>query len=136
MKEFDKLLALDIFADKAFDVAERIQFILKDKGIKKIDLARACNGNASEITKWLSGRQNFTLATLAKIEAILGEEIISIKSPKLYEKETEGNSAKIVDFNNKMYTMGTAICNHDSKPLVKGSSNISREDLSSYAYGC
>jgi hypothetical protein len=41
----------------------------------------------SEISKWLGGGHNFTIATIAKIEAVLGEDIISVKK---YRKPVAG----------------------------------------------
>ena len=43
----------------------------------------------AEISKWLSGEHNFTIATIAKIECILGEDIISVKQ---YRKTVKGYS--------------------------------------------
>jgi hypothetical protein len=44
----------------------------------------------SEISKWLGGGHNFTIATIAKIEVALGEDILSVKH---YRKPVSGYNA-------------------------------------------
>lgn len=45
---------------------------------KKKDFARLLNKRDSEISKWLTGRHNFTTQTIARIETALGSKLISI----------------------------------------------------------
>ena len=61
------------------DIGERIEEILKRKGWTQSDLAKAMSKRESEISKWLGGGHNFTIATIAKIEVALGEDILSVK---------------------------------------------------------
>ena len=56
--------------DLSFGIAERISEILKAKGLT--------NKRDSEISKWLTGRHNFTTQTIARIETALGSKLISI----------------------------------------------------------
>ena len=42
------------------------------------DFARLLNKRDSEISKWLTGRHNFTTQTIARIETALGSKLISI----------------------------------------------------------
>jgi hypothetical protein len=44
----------------------------------------------AEIYKWMSGQHNFTIATIAKIEVALGEDILSVKH---YRKPVSGYNA-------------------------------------------
>ena len=67
----------------------RIEEILKRKGWSQADLAKAMGKKESEISRWMGGGHNFTLETIAKIETILGEEIISVKK---YRKPVAGYS--------------------------------------------
>ncbi|AFU69463.1 transcriptional regulator, XRE family protein [Psychroflexus torquis ATCC 700755] len=69
---------IDIFVDNTFDLSGRIQYLLDKKGMEQKDLARELKKNESEISKWLSGSHNFTLKTLAKIEAVLGERLLEV----------------------------------------------------------
>ena len=89
---FDELVAnvpKDI--SREFDlrhaVAARIEEILKRKGWNQADFAKAMGKKESEISRWLGGGHNFTLATSAKIETVLNESILSIKK---YRKPVSG----------------------------------------------
>ena len=66
--------------DLSFGIAERISEILKAKGLTQKDFARLLNKRDSEISKWLTGRHNFTTQTIARIETALGSKLISIVS--------------------------------------------------------
>ena len=67
-----------IFIQKYTDILDRVQAILDRKGMKRRDLAHALGKSESEISKWLAGEHNFTLKSLAKLEAVLGEEILVV----------------------------------------------------------
>lgn len=73
--------------DLFLDIVYRINEILERKGWNQADLAKAMGKKESEISKWLSGGHNFTIATIAKIEAVLGEDILSVKR---YRKPVSG----------------------------------------------
>ena len=73
--------------DLFLDIVYRIDEILKRKGWSQADLAKAMGKKEPEISKWLGGGHNFTIATIAKIEAALGEEILSVKR---YRKPVTG----------------------------------------------
>ena len=62
----------------SFGIAERISEILKAKGLTQKDFARLLNKRDTEISKWLTGRHNFTTQTIARIETALGNKLISI----------------------------------------------------------
>lgn len=70
---------IEIFVNKSIEISDRIESILKNKNITQRTFASLLGKEESEISKWLSGTHNFTLKTLAKIEKVLGEEIINIK---------------------------------------------------------
>ncbi|MFP4022999.1 MAG: transcriptional regulator [Thiohalospira sp.] len=69
-------------------LAARIDEVLKARGMKKGDLAKALDKNPSEISKWLSGTHNFTAETLWEIGDVLGINLINIeeqrKEPVVY----------------------------------------------------
>jgi len=48
------------------------------KGMSQRDLARALGKSELEISKWLTGLHNLELKTIARIEEVLGEEILSV----------------------------------------------------------
>lgn len=67
-----------IFVENYSELVLLINHILSEKGWSKSDLANKLEKSPSEITKWLSGEHNFTLRSLAKLEAELGEKLIQI----------------------------------------------------------
>ena len=62
----------------SFEIADRIDSILKRKGMTQKELAAKMGKRESEISKWLTGRHNFTTNTIAGISSALGEPIILI----------------------------------------------------------
>ena len=62
----------------SFGIAERIIEILKKNNLTQKDLARRLHKRESEISKWLTGRHNFTMQTTAKVETALGCKLINI----------------------------------------------------------
>lgn len=62
----------------SFSIAERISDILKSKNLTQKELARRLGKRESEISKWLTGRHNFTTQTIARIETALGCKVITI----------------------------------------------------------
>jgi len=67
-------------SDKRMLLAARIDDALKNKGLRKNELAKALNKKPSEISKWLSGTHNFTIDTLIDIERILNIELLNLNS--------------------------------------------------------
>lgn len=62
----------------SFGIAERISEILQKNNLTQKDLARKLHKRESEISKWLTGRHNFTMQTIAKVETALGCKLINI----------------------------------------------------------
>jgi len=62
----------------SFSIAERIVEVLKQKGMTRRDLANRLGKRESEISKWLTGRHNFTISTLSHISSALGQDIIMV----------------------------------------------------------
>jgi transcriptional regulator with XRE-family HTH domain len=82
-----------IFVRQYTDIVLRINQILQAKGYTQKDLAEKMNKKPSEINKWLKGNHNLTLKTLAKLEAQLGEPIISISTKRF---RASSGQAKLV----------------------------------------
>ena len=59
-------------------IANRIYDILEEKGMTQKDFARLMGKTETEVSRWLSGTHNMTLATLYKISIALGENILSV----------------------------------------------------------
>ncbi|MBD5194124.1 MAG: helix-turn-helix transcriptional regulator [Bacteroidales bacterium] len=59
-------------------IANRIEALMREAGYSKKQFAEKLGRRPSEVTKWLSGEHNFTIATLARIGAFFGTQIITI----------------------------------------------------------
>jgi len=59
-------------------IAERIDAVMKAKGISKKQLAELTHRRPSDVTRWLGGGHNFTCKTIAMIQQALGEKIVEI----------------------------------------------------------
>lgn len=64
--------------DLSYGIAERLDVLLKEKNITQHDLALRLGKRDSEVSKWLTGRHNFTIETIAKIEVAIGEKLVRI----------------------------------------------------------
>ena len=59
-------------------IANRIYEILEEKGMSQKDFARLMGKTETEVSRWLSGTHNLTLATLCKISIALGENLLEV----------------------------------------------------------
>ncbi len=59
-------------------IANRIYDILESKGLSQKDFAHLMGKTETEVSRWLSGTHNLTMATICKISAALGENIIRV----------------------------------------------------------
>ena len=59
-------------------LSNRIYDILETKGMNQKDLAKLLGKTETEVSRWLSGTHNLTIATIAKISVALGEDIIRV----------------------------------------------------------
>ncbi len=64
--------------DLSFAIADRLDSLIKSHGMTRKEFATAFGCRPSEVTKWLSGQQNFTIRTLAKLAAFFGEPLVSV----------------------------------------------------------
>lgn len=71
-----------IFARLYADIVVRVNQLLKARGFSQKDLADKLEKRPSEINKWLVGEHNFTLRSLAKLHAELGEPIVNVPQQK------------------------------------------------------
>ena len=82
-EEYNQIVASipkDIHKEVEMEIAvsNRIYELMTQKGLSEAEFARAIGKRPCEITKWLSGQHNFTLATLGMLSAFFGEPIISV----------------------------------------------------------
>ncbi|MBO4488666.1 MAG: helix-turn-helix transcriptional regulator [Bacteroidales bacterium] len=63
-------------------IANRIYEIMEEKGLSQKDLARLLGKTETEVSRWLSGTHNMTMATIAKISEALDTDIIRVTSKR------------------------------------------------------
>lgn len=62
----------------SFEISDRIFRLMSERGLSKKQFADALGKRPSEVTKWLSGQHNFTIATLAMLSSFFGQPIITV----------------------------------------------------------
>lgn len=58
-------------------IANRIYDIMDERGMNQKELAQKLGKTETEVSRWLSGTHNLTIATIAKIATVLGDDIIT-----------------------------------------------------------
>ena len=59
-------------------IANRIYDILERKKMSQKDFAKLIGKTETEVSRWLSGTHNLTLATICKISVALNEKIVKV----------------------------------------------------------
>lgn len=82
-----------LMIDHSFAIVDRLDEIMKKKNISQRELAGVLDKKESEISKWMRGTHNFTIKTIAKLEAVLGEPIFTIasKKPEIFVNRTRSD---------------------------------------------
>ena len=70
--------ALKMQMELSVAIANRIYDILEEKDMSQKEFARLMGKTETEVSRWLSGTHNLTLATLCEISVALGEDIIIV----------------------------------------------------------
>ena len=70
--------ALKMQMELSVAIANRIYDILEEKDMSQKEFARLMGKTETEVSRWLSGTHNLTVATLCKISVALGEDIIIV----------------------------------------------------------
>ncbi len=71
--------AVQMKIDYSIQISDRIESLMQERGLSKKQFADALGKRPSEVTKWLSGQHNFTLATLSMLSAFFGQSIITVE---------------------------------------------------------
>lgn len=61
-----------------FQISDRIYELMQERGLSKKQFADALGKRPCEITKWLSGQHNFTIATLSMLSTFFGQPVIAV----------------------------------------------------------
>lgn len=64
--------------DLEFAISNRINDLMVQPGLTKLEFAQALGKRPSEVTKWLSGQHNFTVRTLSLLSDFFGEPVVRI----------------------------------------------------------
>lgn len=64
--------------DLEFALSNRINELMVQRGLTKLEFAQALGKRPSEVTKWLSGQHNFTIRTLAALSTFFGESLVRV----------------------------------------------------------
>jgi len=79
-----------IFVELYADIVVRVNQLIREKGYgSQKALAEKMGKKPSEISKWLSGNHNFTLRSLAKLTAELGEPVINVPKRHTFHLHSE-----------------------------------------------
>lgn len=70
--------AVQMKINYSIEISDRIDVLMHEKGLSKKQFADALGKRPSEVTKWLSGQHNFTLATISMLSAFFGKPIITV----------------------------------------------------------
>lgn len=82
--------------DLSFAVADRIDALLKKKGMTQKELARLTHTSEAAVCKWLGGTHNFTFSTIGKISAALGAPIINVPT-STYSEDAETSPTMVAE---------------------------------------
>ena len=64
--------------DLEFAISNRINELMVQRGLTKLEFAQALGKRPSEVTKWLSGQHNFTIRTLSLLSSFFRESLIRV----------------------------------------------------------
>lgn len=73
---------------KSQHIAVRILSVLKEKGMQQKGLAEALDVSPQQVSKIVQGKQNLTLETISKLEAVLGVKLFEVPVPQ-FQMEVE-----------------------------------------------
>lgn len=88
--------------DLSVQIANRVYELLEKKNLSQKELAKRLGKTETEVSRWLSGTHNLTLATIAKLSVALEDDIIVTTTtaptilPYLYDT-TEHPAHRIAD---------------------------------------
>jgi transcriptional regulator with XRE-family HTH domain len=113
-KYFDRVISrrkpeTKIFVSKYLDIVERVHQVLKAKGMTQKELASMMDKRESEISRWLGGEHNLTLKSIAKLEAALGTDVITIPKTAFLEWKDTRVPHMSITINKEMENIGDNI---------------------------
>lgn len=105
-----------IYVRKSMDILDHLHDLMARNNINQRQLAERMGKKETEVSKWLNGVQNFTLKTLAKLEAALGTPIVIVPQIKhaeetkitVVQEQYDKSSRGTFDYSFKPIKSGTA----------------------------
>ena len=88
-------------------IALKIRKILRSQNISQVEFASRMKVTPAQVSKLLSGKVNFELKTISKLQSVLGESIIDIDLSVKPKNEIEQNISTQVVF---VYVKSDPIC--------------------------
>ena len=67
---------VNLQVDMAVRIANRVYDILDERHMTQKDFAKLLGKTENEVSRWLCGTHNLTLATIAKMSVALGEDLL------------------------------------------------------------
>lgn len=67
---------VNLQVDMAVRIANRVYDILDERNMTQKDFAKLVGKSENEVSRWLCGTHNLTLATIAKMSVALGEDLL------------------------------------------------------------
>ena len=111
------------------DIAKRIENILMVRKMSQKDLAKKIGKSEAEVSRWLSGNHNFTIATLAKISEAIDENVVENHSAVLKE-DTPDYGSDIDSLKERTYRKIQALADRDKVQMIYlYVSELSQEEL-------
>lgn len=83
---------IDKFLERNLAITEKVNTVLKERGIKKGEFAKMLGKKPSEITKWLTGLHNLTLKSITKMEVALEINLLNPEPSYVYLGSVPGGS--------------------------------------------
>lgn len=65
--------------DLELAISNRINALMVERGLSKLEFANALGKRPSEVTKWLSGQHNFTIRTISLLSTFFNKSIIQVE---------------------------------------------------------
>ena len=67
---------INLQVEMAVRIANRVYDILEERNMTQRDFAQLVGKSENEVSRWLCGTHNLTLATIAKMSVALGEDLL------------------------------------------------------------
>lgn len=118
---------IKLMVSRSMAIAKQINRTLVKQGKTQKDLADMLGKKESEISKWLRGTHNFTIKTIAKIESVLGEQIIltvdqAVQNITIIKAVVADNSEQAICFQPTIETNYIAIENGKQYSVTQSAS--------------